>query len=350
MSKGFFFLVSGWPDSMWTFHSLYDKIKDKWQIFVLHFDHWVRPESEQEALELQKYFAKFLNVQFILWKNFNLTNSTEQALRKARRNWINQIVQKFKNNFEQIYIITWHNLTDRIETTILNMLRGAHLKGLLNMKHFEKKEKWVYLRRPLLSLPKEQIETLCKSQNIPYFVDQSNFDENFSQRNKIRKILNQLNQLSHKDKNWNSLFWQSWQNLYQILENSYNQLSWNIKIKPVYQPFWDKLQVWFVKEIDFWKPLEQITLQDITEMFDKLWIYYNIDQNLLKEFEKFIKKWSWKKQFQNLWFFKTVGKLFVMDKLPKKWNIQWKKIKWKPLSKYLAKKGIPEFLRGWVKS
>ncbi len=55
----------------------------------------------------------------------------------------------------------------------------------------------IELIRPLLMLSKKRIEAACKSLNIPFVQDQSNFDTTTSLRNKLRnEILLPLSQLS----------------------------------------------------------------------------------------------------------------------------------------------------------
>jgi len=41
--------------------------------------------------------------------------------------------------------------------------------------------------RPLINIPKPDIQKKCDLLNIPYFVDETNFDEKISIRNLLRK-------------------------------------------------------------------------------------------------------------------------------------------------------------------
>ena len=49
----------------------------------------------------------------------------------------------------------------------------------------------ISLLRPLLDLPKIQIEQLCNEHNIPYSIDPTNENTAYSQRNKRRAIINE---------------------------------------------------------------------------------------------------------------------------------------------------------------
>ncbi len=168
-------------------------------------------------------------------------------------------------------------------------------------------------------------------------------------------------------KDWKNLFYQSWKKIYKELSENFSyNLSKDIEIFWVYQDWWDKLWVSFLKEVKFNKNLVELTVDDIVEVLNKLWVYRDITESNLKELLKFFQKSeSWWKQFKWLYFIKTVWRIFVTDKLPKKGftgdvlkNESWlivrypkegDKFKWKSLTKYLNILRVPSFLRGWVK-
>ena len=236
----------------------------------------------------------------------------------------------------------------------------------------------IYIFRPLLNIPKNQIEFLCDKFNIPYFVDKTNIDETVSKRNKIRKIIFELASLANVTKDWKNMFFESWKNIYGILEeknhnhrqfkNNHRQYDWkfDIELKDVYQDMWDKLEVSFLKEVKFNKNLDDLNIDDVVEVLNKLWVYKDITRSNLEELLRFFKysQSGWK-QFKWVYFIKTVWRIFVADKLPNE-GFTWKilqqkdwyiirypkrgdKIGWKPLTKYLNKLKVPSFLRGWVK-
>jgi tRNA(Ile)-lysidine synthase TilS/MesJ len=105
-------------------------------------------------------------------------------------------------------LIIGHNLTDRIETSLMNMRRGCQVRGFVNMKVQEGK-KWsksgqkvvkdqilhthypslvtrYHFLRPLLQYSKKQVQEYCDEHKIPYMIDASNADITVSQRNRIR--------------------------------------------------------------------------------------------------------------------------------------------------------------------
>jgi tRNA(Ile)-lysidine synthase len=80
-------------------------------------------------------------------------------------------------------------LEDRIESSFLNSIRGAGLKGFLTMQMLQphpllpKMQVW----RPLLSVTKPHLIAFCTQFNIPFFEDATNADMMTSQRNLIRR-------------------------------------------------------------------------------------------------------------------------------------------------------------------
>ncbi|MBU0625898.1 hypothetical protein KKG31_06155 [Patescibacteria group bacterium] len=113
-------------------------------------------------------------------------------------------------------VVLGHNLSDRIESTFLNILRGASLKGFLSMDFAQSHPllTGAKVMRPLISLSKKNILEICKKNNIPYITDKSNFDNTTSLRNKLRnKILPQLFALN-KNENSQKTFENSMENIY----------------------------------------------------------------------------------------------------------------------------------------
>ena len=80
-------------------------------------------------------------------------------------------------------VVLGHHQNDQAETLMLQLLRGAGLKGLAGMPEFDEKRKFW---RPMLNIKKELLEKYVSENNIEYIEDESNEDINFD-RNFIRK-------------------------------------------------------------------------------------------------------------------------------------------------------------------
>ena len=92
-------------------------------------------------------------------------------------------------------IVLAHHEDDQAETFLLQLIRGAGVKGLSSMAHFDETKK---LWRPLLNTSRIDIEKYAKQYKLKWIEDESNqnidFDRNFV-RSKVLPILK--NRFSH---------------------------------------------------------------------------------------------------------------------------------------------------------
>jgi tRNA(Ile)-lysidine synthase len=104
------------------------------------------------------------------------TNDNIQlAAREARYQWFRDL--KSAKNFD--FIVTAHHLDDSIESFFLNLQRGTGLKGLLGIQNTEE------ILRPMLSVPREEIEAFARYNKLNWREDSSNQSDKY-QRNFIR--------------------------------------------------------------------------------------------------------------------------------------------------------------------
>lgn len=181
--------VSGGPDSISMLDILNEIKNDKkinldFDIIVAHVNHMIR----EEAIEDQKFvgeFCKKINVQFysksIDVQKIANTNKigTEEAGRNARYDFFDEILNKTNSN----KIAIAHNKNDKVETIIMNVLRGSGITGLKGIQAINNK----YIR-PLIECERYEIEEYCKEKNIQARIDRTNF-ENVYSRNKTRNII-----------------------------------------------------------------------------------------------------------------------------------------------------------------
>ena len=92
-------------------------------------------------------------------------------------------------------VVLAHHEDDQAETFLLQLIRGAGVKGLSSMAHFDDSRR---LWRPLLNTSRSEIESYAKKHQLIWIEDESNqntdFDRNFI-RSKILPILK--NRFSH---------------------------------------------------------------------------------------------------------------------------------------------------------
>lgn len=191
--------------------------RDQNLLFFLHCNHKVRKASDNEELFLKTFFKNHNFKSFIRneeWKH------NEASLRSRRyKQFLN-----FMNENTIDTLLTGHNLTDRIESSLLNMLRGCGINGFLAMQVLEHHDLLdrKQILRPLLNLSKEKIKNLTDELDIPYFNDESNFDNTTSKRNILRnKFLTPLSQFSLQSKD-EKAFWNSRKLIYQQLQTQFD--------------------------------------------------------------------------------------------------------------------------------
>lgn len=311
--------VSGWPDSMALLDLLINFFQQKkfslQHIIVIHCDHNLRTASHQERNLIKNYLPT--EVTFYS-ESINPKKSTKEAtLRQQRYEAFQQYIQKY----DLEYFLLGHNLSDRIESSFLNLLRGCDLKGFLSMKiqntHHLLSCKTL---RPLLDSTKQQIQNYCDSHQIPYCTDESNNDSNFSLRNKLRnEILPNIMKLSNKYNSASNTFTESLNNIYTSLEQQRSSAT-TIHLKKIFIPPQRKADYAYKIFLD----PSQITLQECSTLFEQLHTKNNITQETIKAFVSFFNtSKNGYKYLNKTYFFLVNHELFVI-KAPKDfWKLQY---------------------------
>lgn len=145
--------------------------------FHLRGDESMRDQTHAQTV------ASELNVP-ILIKDMDVTAyrqsnkaSIEMACRDLRYEWFHEL----KKNLNAQAIAVAHNLSDNIETMLLNLMRGTGIDGLRAMKW--RTDSGVI--RPMLGIKRNEIEQYLEDIDIKFVTDSSNLTDNFM-RNKVR--------------------------------------------------------------------------------------------------------------------------------------------------------------------
>ena len=168
--------VSGGPDSLSMLNILNNIRKEKkiqFEIYVAHINHMIRNEANDEE-EFVKNFSKRLDIPFFS-KRVDIKNiakevkqGTEEAGRKARYDFFEEILSYTKSN----KIAIAHNRNDKIETIIMNLLRGTGISGLEGIKPIVNNK---YIR-PILKIDRQEIEEYCQKMQLDPRIDKTNFE------------------------------------------------------------------------------------------------------------------------------------------------------------------------------
>lgn len=178
--------VSGGPDSICLLHIL-NELKEELnlKIYVAHINHMIRKEADEET-EYVKSFCKNIGVECFAQKIDVVKIAkeekmgTEEAGRKIRYNFFEEVLKKTNSN----KIATAHNNNDKVETIIMNILRGSGTAGLKGLDPI-RENKFI---KPLIEISREEIEAYCEKNKLNPRIDKSN-NENIYTRNKIRNIV-----------------------------------------------------------------------------------------------------------------------------------------------------------------
>jgi len=182
--------VSGGPDSL-VMLDLFFKYSNHFgiKIAAVHLDHLFREESGSEADFVEKKAAE-LEIDFYR-KRVDVPQiaaekklSPEAAARQERFKFFREIY--FKHDFDLLALA--HHRDDQVETVLLNIFRGAGLRGLSGIEK-QLSLNGIKIIHPLLNLNKEEILNYCRENELEPRIDKSN-QQNIYTRNIIRnKIL-----------------------------------------------------------------------------------------------------------------------------------------------------------------
>lgn len=165
--------VSGGVDSMVLFDFFVKKLSNKFEIIVAHFEHGIRDDSTGD-LELVKNTAQRLGLKFEYERGFLGENTSEEAARDARYNFLRKVAKKYEGR-----IVTAHHQDDLVETVYINLKRGTGWRGLAV---FGAKDIW----RPFISLDKQQILEYAAKNKVIWNEDSTNSSDKYL-RNRVRK-------------------------------------------------------------------------------------------------------------------------------------------------------------------
>ncbi len=164
------------PDSMALFSML---INEGYNFDVAHVNYHYRKESDEEERKLRE-FCELQNVKIRVHDNKDLsTSNLEAKARNIRYNFFSMIYSFY--HYDGLLIA--HNLDDLIETYYIQKNTEVYtlFYGLKRFSTYLKMK--VY--RPLLEYSKDELLDYCDQNNIPYAIDESNFDKKHL-RNQIR--------------------------------------------------------------------------------------------------------------------------------------------------------------------
>lgn len=177
LTNKYLIAVSGGVDSMVLLHLCHEL---KMNIEVAHVNYHLR--GEDSNLD-QRLVEEFCSTRALPLHIYNVSEN-DQKPQNSIQNWARDLRYEFFRTLmherQLDKILTAHHANDNLETFIINLSKGAGLKGLSGIP--KKNEK---LLRPLLSYSKDELYEFAERYKIPFREDSSNKKDDYL-RNRIR--------------------------------------------------------------------------------------------------------------------------------------------------------------------
>jgi len=144
-------------------------------VAAAHLNHGLRGGAADEDEAFVKRLAETLDVAFFA-KKVSLQGNVEAAGRQARRQFFAEIAAQ--HGFTKIALA--HTQDDRVETFLMNLLRGSGAEGLVSMSPVSGQ-----IVRPLIETRRTGIESYLGERGQDWRIDATNFDLSYA-RNRLR--------------------------------------------------------------------------------------------------------------------------------------------------------------------
>jgi len=177
--------VSGGLDSMVLLDILrcYAGLK----LTVAHFDHGIRPDSQQDRLLVQRRAEEY-SLPFV-YDEGNLGDTASEATARTARY---KFLETVRQASDATALITAHHQDDVLETAILNLVRGTGRRGLTSLRQTDS------IKRPLLHLSKEALRSYADEHQLTWREDSTNQDVAYA-RNYVRHtVLSRLDDVARE--------------------------------------------------------------------------------------------------------------------------------------------------------
>lgn len=175
--------VSGGADSMTLLHifSNYRKLFNLHSVSVFHLNHSVRGSEADNDESFVREYCMNAEISCYVYKlsEKEVDGAGEEQLRDLRYKYLLKTAEMIGAD----YVATGHTLNDQAETLLLNLGRGAGLRGLSGIP--SRRDNII---RPILCLTRDETERYCVENQIQFCLDSTNYDSSYK-RNYVRNKL-----------------------------------------------------------------------------------------------------------------------------------------------------------------
>ena len=182
---------SGGPDSVCLLYLLQQLSSElDFSIIVGHYNHRIRGREADRDEKFVKELSEKFGYDFYLGQ---LKSGEKIKNEEDARNLRYEFLEKARGEGRADKIFIAHNKNDLAETLLINLVRGAGIRGLSSMKIVSGR-----LVRPLLFAEKSEILGYLKQNNIKFCTDSSNDSLDYTRNIMRHKIIPELQRLNPK--------------------------------------------------------------------------------------------------------------------------------------------------------
>ena len=182
--------LSGGADSV-VLLSILMGLREEWNlsVYAAHINHNLRGDAACLDERFVRLLCEDWGVPLFVFqadvKGFAESQrlNIEESGRKLRYEYLNQALSKFGAQ----KIATGHHADDNAETVLLNLFRGAGLKGLCGIPTINGP-----VIRPLLEVSRKSIEAYARKNSLNFIIDETNTESDYSRnyiRNKVIPVI-----------------------------------------------------------------------------------------------------------------------------------------------------------------
>lgn len=173
--------LSGGVDSVVLLHLLCQICPQySWRLSALHVHHGISPQADAWAAFCADLCAR-LNIPLRV-EHVDVTPLRHLGIEAAARELRHAALAAQPVD----YIALAHHQDDQAETLLLQLLRGAGVKGAAAMPPVRLRAAAPALLRPMLDLPRAELVAYAKQHELPWVEDESNADDSYP-RNFLRQ-------------------------------------------------------------------------------------------------------------------------------------------------------------------
>jgi tRNA(Ile)-lysidine synthase len=162
---------SGGVDSTALFHLL---LEHHIAFDIAHVNYHTRSSSDEEESNAES-LAKRHNLHCYTHSCRLGGINFEHRAREERYRFFGYLMKKHGYT----YLLTAHQLNDRLEWLMMQMCRGSGLPEMLGIRSHDRRDE-IEILRPLLEWDRDSIEGYLADHDIPHYLDQSNADERYT--------------------------------------------------------------------------------------------------------------------------------------------------------------------------